>query len=69
MESRRNITKEMTIQDVIKKYPKTSSVFLKLGLYCFSCPVASQETIEEMAKAYKLDLGDLLKNLNNKAKE
>ncbi len=58
------ITKKMTIQEVLEKYPKTSSVFLKLGLYCFSCPVASEETLEEMAKAYKLNLEKLLKDLN-----
>lgn len=58
------ITKKMTIQEVLEKYPKTSSVFLKLGLYCFSCPIASEETIEKMAKAYKLDLEKLLKDLN-----
>lgn len=58
------ITKEMTIRGVLKKYPKTSQVFLKLGLYCFSCPVASEETIEEMAQAYKLNMKKLLENLN-----
>ncbi len=61
------ITKEMTIRGVLKKYPKTSQVFLNLGLYCFSCPVASKETIEEMAKAYKLNLKKLLENLNKAA--
>jgi hybrid cluster-associated redox disulfide protein len=58
------VTKEMTIKEVIEKYPKTASVFIKLGLYCFSCPVASEETIEEMAKTYKLDLEKLLEELN-----
>ena len=58
------VTKEMTIKEVIEKYPKTASVFLKLGLYCFSCPVASEETIEQMAKTYKLDLKKLLEDLN-----
>ena len=58
------IVKEMTIQEVLRKYPKTSQVFLKLGLYCFSCPVASEETIEEMATTYKLNLKKLLESLN-----
>ncbi len=61
---REKIVKEMTIREVLEKCPKTSQVFLKLGLYCFSCPIASEETIEKMAKAYKLDLEKLLKDLN-----
>jgi len=58
------IVKEMTIKDILKKYPKTSQVFLKLGLYCFSCPMASEETLEEMATTYKLNLKKLLESLN-----
>ena len=63
-ERSRTITKEMTVKEVIEKYPKTASVFTNLGIYCFGCPVASFETIEEMAKNYKLDLKKLLENLN-----
>ncbi len=64
MANKPKITKKMTISEVIEKYPDTSSVFLKLGLYCFSCPAAKEETIEEMAKVYKLGLKELLENLN-----
>lgn len=58
------ITKTMTIKEVIEKHPKTSSVFLDMGFYCFSCPVAFQETLEGMAKSYRLNLKKLLENLN-----
>ena len=58
------VVKEMTIREVFEKYPKTSQIFSKMGLHCFSCPIASEETIGEMAKAYKLDLEKLLKKLN-----
>ncbi len=63
-ERSRTITKGMTIKETLEKYPKTSSVFIKLGLYCFSCPVATEETIEQMAETYRLDLKRLLGNLN-----
>lgn len=61
---KKEITRKMTIKEIIEKYPKTSSVFTKLGIYCFGCPVASFETLEEMANNYKLDLKKLLENLN-----
>ncbi len=58
------ITKEMTIGEVIKKYPKTVFVFIDYRLHCIGCPIAAGETIEEAAKAHRLDLKKFLKDLN-----
>ena len=58
------ITKNMTIGEVIKKRPAAASVFMNLGHYCFSCPVASEETIGQMAKSHNLDSEKLLADLN-----
>ncbi|HDZ54200.1 MAG TPA: DUF1858 domain-containing protein [Candidatus Nealsonbacteria bacterium] len=62
------ITKEMTIKEIAQKYPETASVFIDLGLYCFGCPIAQVETIEEMAKAYRFDLKKILEDLNKTIK-
>lgn len=62
------VTKEMTIKEVIEKHPETASVFVKKGLYCFGCPIAQTETIEDMAKAYQFDLKKILEDLNKAAK-
>ncbi len=64
MRKKEEIEKEMTIKEAIEKYPKTASVFLDKGLYCFGCPIAQTETIEEMAKAYQFDLKNFLEDLN-----
>jgi hybrid cluster-associated redox disulfide protein len=58
------ITKEMTITQVIKRYPKTIFVFMDFGLHCVGCPAAPDETIEEAAQTHRLDLRELLENLN-----
>lgn len=58
------ITKEVIVSEVIKKYPKTSFVFMDYGLYCFSCPLAQDDTIEEAAKIHHLDLKFFLKDIN-----
>lgn len=66
------ITKEMTIGQVIRKYPKTIFVFLDYGLHCIGCPMAQSEngeTIEQAAKVHRIDLKKLLEDLNEKAKE
>lgn len=60
------ITKEMTIGEVIKKYPKTTFVFIDYGLHCVGCSIAQGETIEEAAKLHQIDLKKFLKDLNQK---
>lgn len=58
------ITKEMTISEVARKYPKTAFVFMDYGLHCIGCPAAPDESIEEAVKLHRIDLDKLLKDLN-----
>jgi hybrid cluster-associated redox disulfide protein len=67
MKKKTKITKEMTISEVIKKYPKSVFVFIDYGLHCVGCPMASgesSETIEEAAKLHRIDLKKFLRDLN-----
>lgn len=58
------ITKEDSLGEILKKYPKTLLVFMDYGLNCAGCPLAQTETIEEAAETHGLDLAKLLKDLN-----
>jgi hybrid cluster-associated redox disulfide protein len=62
------ITKEMSIGEVIQKYPKTTFVFLEYGLHCVGCPMAAPETIEEAVKLHGINLKKFLEDLNKIAK-
>ena len=62
--SRGKITGEMRLIDVLGKYPKTADIFLKFGMHCINCPVASMEKISEAAKVHNIDEKKLLKKLN-----
>lgn len=64
---RNKITKEMKIDEVIKKYPETLSVFEKFGIHCISCIAASFESIEQGAVAHGINIDKLVEELNNKA--
>jgi hybrid cluster-associated redox disulfide protein len=66
MRKKEKITKEMTIAQVLKKYPKTIFVFLDYGLHCLGCPMIGNETIEEAANFHQIDLNKFLKDLNKK---
>ncbi len=58
------ITKETSFKEVIEKYPKAIEIFLKYGMHCIGCPIASQETIEQGCIAHNIDVEKLLKELN-----
>lgn len=64
MVEKSKITKEMTIGEVIRKYPKTVFLFIDYGLHCVGCPIAQDETIEQAAKVHRIDLEKFLKDLN-----
>lgn len=51
------ITKDTTIGELIKNYPKSRQILLKYGLHCIGCRVAFDETIEQGALAHGI-VGD-----------
>jgi hybrid cluster-associated redox disulfide protein len=59
-----SITKEMTIGEVVEKYPQSVEVFLRHGLMCFGCAVARFENVAQGAMAHGIDVDALMKDLN-----
>ena len=59
------ITKNMTIDEVLKKYPQTAEIFLKYGFHCLGCVAATFETLEQGAIAHGIAVEELLEDLNN----
>jgi hybrid cluster-associated redox disulfide protein len=64
MKKKQLITKEMSIAEVISKYPKTIPVLMKTGMHCIGCPMAMQETLEEGLSAHGLDADKIVDELN-----
>lgn len=62
--SKLKITKDMTLSEVVEKYPATIEVFLEHGMGCFGCGIAQFETIEQGAKAHGINLKRLMGALN-----
>lgn len=69
MEKKVKITKEMTIREVIGKYPQVLSLFMDYGLHCVGCVFAQGETIETAAKVHQINLDRFLEDLNKAVKE
>ncbi|MCX5799634.1 MAG: DUF1858 domain-containing protein [Proteobacteria bacterium] len=59
------IHKNMSIEDIVKKYPETILIFEKYGLGCVGCQAALFENIEQGAEVHGIDVGTLIKDLNN----
>lgn len=58
------ITKDMTVGEVLKANPKTAEIFQGMGMHCLGCPSATGETIAGAARTHGVDVNDLLTRLN-----
>ncbi len=64
-----SITKEMSIVDVVQKYPQTVQVFRNYGMGCLGCAAARFENIEQGAAAHGIDANALVADLNKAVSE
>ncbi|VBB06230.1 Hypothetical protein LUCI_1446 [Lucifera butyrica] len=58
------ITKEMSIVEVVQKYPQTVEIFRNHGMGCLGCAAARFENIEQGAAAHEIDIDALIAALN-----
>jgi len=63
------ITKDMTVEEVLEKFPQMVEVFMKFNVPCLVCGEPLWGTIEEVAKKYNVDLAELLFSLNGATDE
>lgn len=58
------ITKDMTIYEVLQLNPEIGPVFFEFGMHCLGCPISRGETVEQAAAAHGVDVNDMLARLN-----
>jgi len=58
------ITKDMTIAQVLEVDEGTAPIFMEYGMHCLGCPVSRGETVEEAAAVHGIDADALIKSLN-----
>ena len=61
------ITRDMTIAEILSRYPQTIAVFREFGLSCQECQIADFEEIGHGAGVHKIDIEVLLRELNKAA--
>jgi hybrid cluster-associated redox disulfide protein len=67
--SKSKITKDMTIQEVVDKYPKSVPVFMAHGLHCVGCHASNWESVAQGAAGHGIDVDPLMKDLQEIDKE
>jgi hybrid cluster-associated redox disulfide protein len=58
------ITKELTINKIIKNYPEKIEILMEFGMDCIGCLSAKFETLEQASVVHGFDLEELLYELN-----
>ncbi|MBU5592345.1 DUF1858 domain-containing protein [Clostridium sp. MSJ-4] len=58
------ISKDMTIGEIVRQYPETIEVLMSFGMGCVGCPASQMETLEEAAMVHGFDVEELLNALN-----
>lgn len=57
------ITKEMTIGEILRIKPEVAPVLLEIGMHCLGCPSAQAESLEEAAMVHGIDINELMKKV------
>lgn len=54
------ITKDMTIGEILKTNPGVAPILMEAGMHCLGCPSAQGESLEEAAMVHGMDINDLM---------
>ncbi len=61
------ITKDMTIGEILRSKPEVAPVLMEAGMHCLGCPSAQQESLEEAAMVHGMDIEDLMDKISKLA--
>ncbi len=59
-----NITKDMTIGQILRENEKVAPVLMQSGMHCLGCPSAQAETLEEACSVHNINCDELLSQIN-----
>ena len=58
------ITKDMTIGEIIVNKPEVAPILMEAGLHCLGCPSAQAESLEEAALVHGMDIDVLMDRIS-----
>lgn len=57
------ITKDMTIGEILRINPNVAPILMEIGMHCLGCPSAQGETLEEAAMVHGIKIDDLMEKV------
>lgn len=58
------ITKDMTIGDILDAERETVPFFLEMGMHCLGCPASRGESVEQACAVHGVDADELVSKIN-----
>ena len=58
------VTKTMTIGELLQVAPQTAPVLMEVGMHCLGCPASQGESLEEAAMVHGIDADLLVAKIN-----
>ena len=59
-----DITRDMTIGEILRTNPNVAPILMEAGMHCLGCPSAQGESLEEAAMVHGLNPDELEASLN-----
>ena len=54
------ITKDLTIGQILKIKPEVAPILMGMGMHCLGCPASQGESLEEAAMVHGMNIEDLM---------
>jgi hybrid cluster-associated redox disulfide protein len=61
------ITKDMTIGEILQTKPDVAPILMNAGMHCLGCPSAQGESLEEAAMVHGMDIDALMAEIGKLA--
>jgi len=59
-----DITKDMTIGEILRTNPAVAPILLEAGMHCLGCPSAQGESLAEAAMVHGMDIDELMAKIS-----
>lgn len=63
MNTMAEITKDMTIGEILRTNPDVAPILMNAGMHCLGCPSAQGESLEEAAMVHGMDVDALMQQI------
>lgn len=57
------ITKDMTIGEILRTNPDVAPILMNAGMHCLGCPSAQGESLEEAAMVHGMNVDELMSQI------